>query len=154
MPTSAINTQSSSQPYEQSAVGRQTTQALSQEDFLQLLSVQFQQQDPFNPTSDTEFMAQMAQFTALEQMSQLNREFSRFRTENEFSTGAGMIGKQVIVSDEAGNLYEGKVEAVEKAESGYMVQVGDYLYPLSAVQQLAPPPPEVPSDDSTDSSNQ
>ena len=44
-------------------------------DFLQLLITQVQHQDPLNPSTDTEFIAQLAQFSALEQMQNLNRTF-------------------------------------------------------------------------------
>ena len=50
--------------------------ALGKDEFLQLLVTQMQYQDPLNPTSDTEFIAQMAQFSSLEQMQNLNNNFS------------------------------------------------------------------------------
>ncbi|HWD18209.1 MAG TPA: flagellar hook capping FlgD N-terminal domain-containing protein [Verrucomicrobiae bacterium] len=43
-----------------------SNQTLSQADFLQLLVTQMSSQDPLNPQSDTEFAAQLAQFTALQ----------------------------------------------------------------------------------------
>jgi len=49
---------------------------MGKDEFLKLLITQLQYQDPLKPTEDKEFIAQMAQFTALEQMSNLNKNYS------------------------------------------------------------------------------
>ena len=59
--------------------------------FLQLLITQLQHQDPLNPMDDRDFIAQMAQFSALEQMVNLNATFER-------SQAYGMIGKFIDAS--------------------------------------------------------
>lgn len=48
---------------------------LGKDSFLQLLVNQLRNQDPLNPVNDKEFLAQMAQFSALEQMQNLNKSF-------------------------------------------------------------------------------
>ena len=65
---------------------REPSQDLDRNAFLQLLIVQLQHQDPLNPMDDRDFMAQMAQFSALEQMIQLNNTFER-------TQAYSMIGK-------------------------------------------------------------
>ena len=45
---------------------------LGKDAFLQILVAQLANQDPLSPTSDTEFIAQMAQFSSLEQMQNMN----------------------------------------------------------------------------------
>lgn len=62
---------------------------LGKNDFLQLLITQVQHQDPLEPLSDTDFIAQMAQFSALEQMQNLNNSFA-------MSKAFGMIGRYVV----------------------------------------------------------
>lgn len=64
---------------------------LDRDAFLQLLIVQLQHQDPLNPMDDRDFIAQMAQFSALEQMVQLNQTFER-------TQAYGMIGNHVEFS--------------------------------------------------------
>lgn len=49
---------------------------LGKDAFLNLLVTQLRYQDPLNPMEDTEFIGQMAQFSALEQMQNLNEKFS------------------------------------------------------------------------------
>lgn len=54
---------------------RKPKQSLDQEDFLALLVAQMQNQDPLSPMDDKEMVAQMAQFSLLEQMRSLNQSF-------------------------------------------------------------------------------
>lgn len=51
---------------------------MGKDDFMKLLIAQLQNQDPTNPMQDTEFIAQMAQFSALEQTMNLSKAFDRF----------------------------------------------------------------------------
>lgn len=74
-----------------SKTNERNTGELGKTDFLNLLVTQLQYQDPLNPTDDKAFIGQMAQFSALEQMQNLNTSFS--------STKAfGLIGKNVTAS--------------------------------------------------------
>ena len=65
---------------------------LGKEDFLMLLVTQIQYQDPLEPADNTEFVAQLAQFSALEQMSNLN-------TTANNNTAYSLVGKEVLVRE-------------------------------------------------------
>ncbi len=54
------------------AVPKEKANQLGRDAFLKLLTTQLAHQDPFDPVQDTEFIAQLAQFSSLEQMSNLN----------------------------------------------------------------------------------
>ena len=74
---------------------------MDKEDFLMLLVTQFQYQDPLNPMEDQEFVAQMAQFSSLEQLMNLNTSMDGLTdaTENQQMVNAtSYIGKEVSVS--------------------------------------------------------
>lgn len=92
---------------------------LGKDEFLKILMVQLQNQDPLNPMEDKEFIAQMAQFTSLEQMTKMATAFDKFiefQKSNTLSSYVGWIGKQVdweIVTkntDEEGNELEPTIE--------------------------------------------
>lgn len=87
------------------------TSELGKEDFLKLLVTQLKYQDPLNPMEDKEFISQMAQFSSLEQMQNLNTSFMNVKA---FS----MIGKEIVANyknEETGMLEEinGIVESVK-----------------------------------------
>ena len=74
---------------EANKVGKRNTGVLGKDDFLQLLITQLQHQDPMNPASDTEFIAQVAQFSSLEQMQNMN-------SATQQQQGYALIGKYKI----------------------------------------------------------
>lgn len=72
---------------------RTPTKELGKDQFLQILVTQLRNQDPMQPLQDKEFIAQMAQFSSLEQMMNVSKEMSALRQ----SAGmvAGLIGKEI-----------------------------------------------------------
>ena len=79
--------------------GRAAKNTLDKDDFLKILVTQLTHQDPTQPMEDREFVAQMAQFSALEQMTNLNKEFSRVVNLIASSQAVALIGKNVDVAD-------------------------------------------------------
>ncbi len=72
---------------------------LGKEDFLRLLVAQLQHQDPLNPMNSTEFTAQLAQFSALEQQRNTNENLEKLIERQEFLARvnvAGLMGKEVL----------------------------------------------------------
>ena len=69
--------------------GKAAKNELSKDAFLQLMVTQLKYQDPLNPTSDKEFLAQMAQFTSLEQMQNMNAAMNSQK-------GYNLIGRTVV----------------------------------------------------------
>ncbi|MCR5813966.1 MAG: flagellar hook assembly protein FlgD [Desulfovibrio sp.] len=113
---SAALTQTSQEFSQALAAKSKTGDNMDKEDFLMLLVTQFQYQDPLNPMEDQEFVAQMAQFSSLEQLMNLNTSMEGLTsaTENQQMVNAtSYIGKQVSVS---GNTI-GKVTAADGTTS-------------------------------------
>uniref|UniRef100_C5CYE7 Basal-body rod modification protein FlgD n=1 Tax=Variovorax paradoxus (strain S110) TaxID=543728 RepID=C5CYE7_VARPS len=76
--------------------------SLGMEDFLKILLTQLTYQDPLKPMDNQEFMAQMAQFTSLEQTQQLNNKIETLITNQAALQSVGLIGKTVDVNTPTG----------------------------------------------------
>ena len=87
-----------------------TDNNLGKDAFLNLLVTQLQYQDPLEPASDTEYIAQMAQFSTLEQLQNLNNGFSSFKAYE-------LVGKSVTANAN-GNTIEGVVESIKIQSDG------------------------------------
>jgi len=77
------------------------TKTMGKDDFMKLLLAQLKNQDPLNPMSNTDFAAQLAQFSSLEQLTNLNTEIQT-QGVNQMTLGyaqsANMVGKEVITN--------------------------------------------------------
>ena len=78
--------------------GRTAQQSLGKDDFLKLLVTQLSNQDPTSPMENTEFISQMAQFSSLEQMTNMNGEFTKLNSMLTSSNAVGTIGKTVDIN--------------------------------------------------------
>jgi flagellar basal-body rod modification protein FlgD len=79
--------------------------SLGKDQFLKLFVAQLQHQDPMNPMNDNEFMAQMASFSTLEQVTNM-------AVANERSSTIGLIGRTVTYTDKNNVTHTGTVEKV------------------------------------------
>ncbi len=73
---------------------------LGQEDFLKLMTAQMSHQDPFQPQTNDQMIAQMAQFSTVTGITQLNNTMSGLATQisdNRIATAANFVGKTVLV---------------------------------------------------------
>ena len=106
----AINTRESAYMRELQKQGtvRMAKDTLDKEDFLKILVTQLTHQDPTNPMDDREFIAQMAQFSSLEQMQNLNKEFARVAGLVAMSQATSLIGRTVDVAVTVGRDADGK----------------------------------------------
>jgi len=75
--------------------GRTAQQSLGKDDFLKLLITQLSNQDPTSPMDNTEFISQMAQFSSLEQMTNMNNGFTKLNSMLTSSNAVSTIGKTV-----------------------------------------------------------
>jgi len=82
------------------------------QDFLKILTTQLSHQDPLKPMDNQEFIAQVAQFSALEQSRQLNEKIDRLLAVQSATQSVGLLGKTVDI-DVAGAARSGKVSALK-----------------------------------------
>ena len=106
---------------------RNTTpnQSLGKEDFLKILLTQLAHQDPTAPMEDKEFIAQMAQFSSLEQMTNMASDFARMARMLRVTEASGALGKAVELNL-GDKLVQGVVKAVTREEMPQILVNGRY----------------------------
>lgn len=114
--------------------GRAASHALGKDDFLKLLITQMSNQDPLSPMENTEFIAQMAQFSSLEQMTNMNQSFERLSTMMNTTAATNTIGRAVEI-DLGDTTMTGIVEAVTR-EAAPQVKVNGQLYDMERVKAV------------------
>jgi len=107
---------------------------LDKDDFLKILITQLQHQDPTNPMQDKEFIAQMAQFSSLEQMTNMASSFGKLSSVLNSSEAQSLLGRTVEVLDGDKSIY-GKVSQVVRGEFP-LVMVNGSFYDLEQVSKV------------------
>ncbi|MDD3608503.1 MAG: flagellar hook assembly protein FlgD [Halothiobacillaceae bacterium] len=89
--------------------------SLGQDEFLQLMTAQLRNQDPMAPMENGEFLGQMAQFSTVQGIEQLNQSMASMASlmqSNQIMQATSMVGKQALVAGDSGML------TVQKKEDG------------------------------------
>lgn len=111
--------------------------ALGKDEFLKLLITQLRHQDPINPVEDKEFIAQLAQFSSLEQMQNLNTNLQEMMLAQQKLTALGqatqLIGKQVELFTEEGESIFSRVSGVQFKDGWPLIIVDGKLYGFDEV---------------------
>ncbi|MCR8630809.1 MULTISPECIES: flagellar hook capping FlgD N-terminal domain-containing protein [Paenibacillus] len=113
---------------------------LGKDEFLKILMTQLKNQDPMEPLQDKEFIAQMAQFTSVEQLTNMNTEMKNLRQTLGFASG--LIGKEISwtnVTSDSNNpiIKKGIVSSiVVKADGQYAVIDGEQIG-LNRITEIA-----------------
>lgn len=116
-----------------SATTEKSNSSLDKEAFLQLLVAQMKYQDPLEPTSNTEYISQLATFSSLEEMQNLNATM-------ESSQATQLVGKQVIitVTSASGETSQvtGRVDYIARENGKTYVSVNNGLYSIDDVSYV------------------
>lgn len=132
---STVNTSSAD-----NTTARLPQKTLGQQDFLKLITVQLANQDPMKPMEDTSFIAQMAQFTSLQQTTDLVSQIGLMRSSTNLASASALIGQTVTVQGSGDSTVTGPVEAVDTTGSEPLLVIGGNSYSLSALKRVEPTP--------------
>ena len=114
---------------------RKTGGEMGKHDFLLLLSAQLRFQDPLNPQNDSDFAAGLAQFSALEQMQNMN---NTLETMNSFQSYS-LVGKFVIAEtliDGKATEVPGIVDSIFTSGGQTFAQIGEIVVPISSIKEV------------------
>jgi flagellar basal-body rod modification protein FlgD len=120
------------------------SQTLGINDFMKLLATQFEEQDPLQPMDDTAFIAQTAQFTALQQTTTLTQNMTQM-------AASSYIGRQVSVNSSTGQTVTGTVTGIDTSGTTPNLLINGAEYPLSNLLSINPPTATTPAAPSTPS---
>ena len=134
-------------------VGQKT---LGADDFMKILMTQLTAQDPMNPMKDTEFIAQMANFSSLEQMRGLSQSFTNYSSSQQMATAPLYLGCEVTVKDPTSQSgeFKGTVESVTVKDGSPALVINGKTYDPKLITNISlPPKPEPPVALPTDGSS-
>src|SRR5208337_1162074 len=105
--------------------GAKANAALDKNDFLKILITQLSHQDPTQPMDDKAFIAQMAQFSSLEQMTNMSEGMAKVANLIAKSQAVSLLGNAVDVAN-GGETVSGVVEAVTGGDFPQILVNGQY----------------------------
>ena len=132
------------------AVERVPVKMLGQNEFLKLLVTQMRNQDPMEPGSDTEFIAQMAQFSSLEQTKTMSADITKLRQGNDFLQATNLLGKEVRLHLGDMEFTKGIVTDLNVKDGEARIIVGDKTYTLDQVNSVSSEAPETEENTTTE----
>lgn len=141
--------------YSTSNVQKASTKSndLGKDQFLSILVAQLQNQDPMQPMNDTEFIAQMAQFTSVEQLMNMANELSLIR--QNIGTASSLIGKTVTWNeyDSNGKVIpkSGVVDSIISQDGLLYVEVNGDRIGVDFIGQISTNPPSNQDSSGSDS---
>ncbi len=104
------------------------TSTMGKDQFLQILVAEMQYQDPLEPTTNTEWVSQMATFSQIEELQNMSDSMTKGQAQN-------LVGKYVIMAttDSTGETkyVSGQVQTVEIREDGTYLSINGYLYDIN-----------------------
>jgi flagellar basal-body rod modification protein FlgD len=126
------------------------SQQLDKTAFLKLLVKQMQSQDPLSPSDSTQYVSQLAQFSSLEQMQNLNQNLvgmAALQQNNallsQLTSSSALIGKTVQWTDaNSGAQSTGEVSAVKLEQGAALLEINGQDVPLAWVDMVQAPTPD------------
>jgi len=124
---------------------------LDKDDFLRLLAAQLQNQDPLKPMEDKEFIAQLAQFSALEQTQNMAAQMENIsqamlyfmenqaqrNKEAQLTKALSMLGRHIEGEAQGVGLVKGIVSGIKIKDDQILLAVGEYQIALTGMKEVA-----------------
>jgi len=126
---------------------------VGQNQYLRLFAAQLQHQDPLEPTKQEDFLAQLAQFSSVESLQNMNSQFAGLSSQlntligvtqgnnsssaalQSLNAGAGLLGKSVRYG--SGSQDVGVVDQIKPDNGSILVRIGDQFVPIASIVSVA-----------------
>lgn len=114
------------------------SRVLGRDEFMKMLLTQLQHQDPMSVMKDEQFIAQLAQFSSLEEMQTMRKSFTTLLNLSQLTQVTGLIGKTVQLQSpqDGSTLITGMVSSVKMENGTPKLVVNGELFPLESVQSV------------------
>ncbi|MDA1229461.1 MAG: hypothetical protein O2856_01680 [Planctomycetota bacterium] len=134
---------------------------VAQTQYLQLFATQLQHQDPLEPVKQEDFLSQLAQFSSVESLQNMNQQFAGLGTKLDtlislsggsasgnsslaalqaLNAGAGLLGKSVACgTDTTGAENIGIVDQIKPENGSILVRIGDQFVPIANIVSVEDP---------------
>jgi flagellar basal-body rod modification protein FlgD len=109
---------------------------LGKDTFLKLLVAQLKYQDPSHPADGTEFLAQTAQFTMVEKLTDLATVQQEMLATQQILSASSLVGRTVSYTNANGIEAAGVVSSAKLSGSSPTLRVGNTDVPLSSVREV------------------
>lgn len=110
----------------------------ARDQFMHLLVTQLQYQDPLEPTSQEDFISQLAQFSTLEGIDKLNVNFEQMLKVQELTQGAQLVGRTAEYITDDGTA-QGVIESAYLLEGDLVLNIDGLAVPLNDVIGIVQP---------------
>ena len=140
--SSVASTQTSNWLDSSDTASRIPQRTLDQDDFLKLLVAQMTSQDPMNPQADLDSIAQMAQFSALEQSKSMQSDLAALRNDQQLLQANSLLGRTVTLQADSETTVAGTVDAVQIKAGTPLILVNGQTYDLSQLITVTPTVPQ------------
>jgi flagellar basal-body rod modification protein FlgD len=104
------------------ASGNLQSNSMGMQDFLKILLTQLNYQDPMKPMDNQQFMAQMAQFSSLQQTQQLNTNIEKLISNQSSLQSVGLLGRTIDIASNGG-VITGRVSSLSLKEEAPLLSI-------------------------------
>jgi flagellar basal-body rod modification protein FlgD len=138
MEVSGVSAANSTNTNNSTSVSQTTDAAISlgEDAFMKLLLAQMRNQDPLKPMEDKDFIAQLAQFNSLNQLTQMSKNLDELVKSQALSQGSALIGKTVSGMSSDGSVISGVVSGLQLSGGSITLDVGGQRIPLDSVHSV------------------
>ena len=124
----------------------QNSADLGKDDFMKLMMAQLRHQDPMKPMDDQAFIAQVAQFNSLDQMTKLNETITAMFGAQQLAEASGMIGRFVTALGPDGEDVSGVITSVSVEKGTSKLHIGNTKVDLNKVTAVATDEESLPAE--------